>query len=103
MPDTAANISGGYSEVLRVPELLAPVGREEHLTAAIEEGADAIYLGASDLNARGERAQFSAADLPHICERAHAADVKVYLALNILLHNEELAEALGVSRQAVSK
>lgn len=102
MPDTAANISGGYSEVLRVPELLAPVGREEHLTAAIEEGADAIYLGASDLNARGERAQFSAADLPHICERAHAADVKVYLALNILLHNEELAEALSLASDAFS-
>ena len=51
-------------------ELLAPVGREEHLTVALEEGADAIYLGASDLNARGDRAQFDEGDLPRICSHS---------------------------------
>lgn len=78
-------------------ELLAPVGREEHLTVALEEGADAIYLGASDLNARGDRAQFDEGDLPRICERAHAKGVKVYLTLNILLANHELPQALRLA------
>ena len=69
-------------------ELLAPVGRREHLRAAIDEGANAVYLGVSDLNARGERAQFSEDDLNGICAEAQAAGLRVYLTLNILLTND---------------
>ncbi len=82
------------------PELLSPAGSRESFLAALANGADAIYLGSGRLNARGDKAQFSEEDLADLIRLAHEKKVKVYLTLNILLYDEELAEALALARFA---
>lgn len=76
------------------PELLLPVGNVESLYAAIEGGADAIYLGLKGFNARGRAANFSEAQLSAICKLAAKHHVKVYVTLNIVVKNNELADVL---------
>ncbi len=80
----------------KLPELLAPAGTKESFQAALNGGADAIYLGSGRLNARGAKAQFEREDLPGLISEAHSRGTKVYLALNILLYEDELAEALDL-------
>lgn len=82
-------------------ELLGPAGSMEAFEAALNYGADAIYLGASDLNARNEKAQFKEEDLPELVRRASEKGVKIYLTLNILLYDSELEKALNLARQAM--
>ena len=76
------------------PELLLPVGNIESLYAAIEGGADAIYLGLKGFNARGRAANFSEVQLAAICKLAAKHHVKVYVTLNIVVKNNELADVL---------
>ena len=76
------------------PELLLPVGNTESLYAAIEGGADAIYLGLKGFNARGRAANFSEAQLAAICKLAAKHHVKVYVTLNVVVKNNELADVL---------
>ncbi len=76
------------------PELLLPVGNIESLYAAIEGGADAIYLGLKGFNARGRAANFSEAQLAAICKLATQHHIKVYITLNIVVKNNELADVL---------
>jgi len=66
-------------------ELVSPAGGPEQLTAAINAGADAVYLGVASFNARTRAANFSKDELEHIAEYCHARNVKAYLALNILI------------------
>lgn len=81
-------------------EVLAPVGSLESLDAAIRHGADAVYLGVGRLNARGDSAQLAASGLPEIVRRCHAALMRVYLTLNILLRDDELDDAMELARTA---
>ena len=79
---------------MKLPELLAPAGSFASLTAAINAGADAVYFGVSELNMRANTAQkFSLDDLTEIAEQCHVADVKCYLALNVLVYDQELEQA----------
>ncbi len=73
-----------------VPELLAPAGDQEKLIQAIRYGADAVYLSARDFGLRAASANFSQAELYEAVQYAHAAGVRVYLALNILAHPADL-------------
>ncbi len=78
----------------KLPELLAPVGSPEALSAAIEAGADAVYLGTQSMNARMGAANF---DLPAIADavsRCHRFGMKVYVTLNTLLYDRECEEFL---------
>jgi putative protease len=77
-------------------ELLAPAGDFACLRAALEAGADAVYLGLTSLNARRRARNFSAAELAQACELAHGLGRRVYLTLNIDLAQAELAEAAKV-------
>jgi putative protease len=77
------------------PELLAPAGSVDAVRAAVANGADAVYLGAERFNARDEGAQLSLDDLDRACAIAHAAGVRVYLTLNILVKPAELADCLA--------
>ena len=72
------------------PELLAPVGNAESLYAALNAGADAIYLGLSEFNARGRASNFSRPMLQLAVGKAREKNVKVYITLNILIKNKEL-------------
>lgn len=71
-------------------ELLAPVGNRENLIAAVAAGANAVYLGLDALNARAKADNFTAETLKSVVEYAHLHDVKVHVALNVLLKNSEI-------------
>lgn len=83
-------------------EILAPAGSPESLTAAVRAGADAVYLGGPQFSARAGAKNFSAEELRQAVRDCHARDVKVYLAVNTLLLEEELAAALDDVRFACS-
>jgi putative protease len=72
------------------PELLLPAGNIESFYAALEGGADAIYFGLQDFNARRRAKNFSIQQLPAMVSLAQNKKVKLYIALNIVLKNEEL-------------
>lgn len=77
-----------------LPELLSPAGNFEAVIAAVENGADAIYLGLKNFNARRQAENFDFGELGEAVDYAHSKGVKVYLAFNILIKNSELQEAL---------
>ncbi len=82
-------------------ELLAPAGNMESFIAAINGGADAIYLGLSGFNARGNIENFTKDNLKETVEKAHLFGVKIYLTLNTLVHDDEIEEALDLVRAAL--
>ena len=89
------------SEKKRIlPELLAPAGSPLALEAAIEGGADAIYVGGLAFNARINAKNFSPDELKSSIARAHAYGVKVYIAANTLILDREREEYLRAAEQA---
>lgn len=72
------------------PELLLPAGNPESFFAALEAGADAIYLGLSQFNARGRATNFNHRQLPAILREARKKNVKVYITLNTVVKNTEM-------------
>ena len=76
-------------------ELLSPAGDMECVRAAVQNGADAIYVGAS-FSARAG-ANFDLKELEEVINYAHIRNVKVHLALNTLIKNSEFSEALSVA------
>ena len=68
-------------------ELLSPVGDFECLKAAVQNGADAVYLGATNFSARSSAKNFDLTSLEEAINYAHLRNVKVYLALNTLIKN----------------
>ncbi len=82
-------------------EILAPVGNEEMLRAAVFSGADAVYLGFSGFNARSSAGNFNADTLKEAVRFCHARGVKVHVALNTTVYSSELA-ALADAVRAVA-
>jgi len=80
-------------------ELLAPAGSQEALVAAVQSGADAVYLGAGPLNARRNAKNFSRDELPQVVRYCHLRGTKVYLTLNTLLAQRELPLAVAIARE----
>jgi U32 family peptidase len=73
------------------PEILAPAGDEESLSAALAAGADAVYFGLDEgLNARARATNFSLAELNATVRRIHRAGAKAYVTLNTLVFEKEL-------------
>lgn len=81
-------------------EVLAPAGSRESLEAAVRAGADAVYLGGSSFSARASAKNFSDEELKSAVEYCHARGVKVYLAVNTLLLEDELPGALEFIKYA---
>lgn len=81
-------------------EVLAPAGSAESLIAAVRAGADAVYLGGRTFSARANAKNFNDDELKAAVEYCHARGVKVYLAVNILLLQNELQKALDFIRYA---
>src|SRR5215471_5092928 len=86
---------------MRIPELLSPAGSLDAVRAAVANGADAVYMGASGFNARDEGAQLTMAELGEACRLAHERGKRIYLTLNILTKPAELVEALLLLGEAV--
>ncbi|MDR1593020.1 MAG: U32 family peptidase [Prevotellaceae bacterium] len=84
---------------IKTIELLAPAKNRESGEAAINHGADAVYIGASRFGAR-EAAGNGFADIELLCEYAHRYYAKVYLTLNTILYDNELEQAREMLVQA---
>lgn len=81
-------------------ELLAPAGSMACLHAAVQAGADAVYLGAGHFNARRGADNFSFEELAEACDYAHMRGVKIYLTLNTIVLPSEVEDAMELARQA---
>ncbi|MBR2704588.1 MAG: U32 family peptidase [Clostridia bacterium] len=81
-------------------ELLSPVGDFDCLKAAIQNGADSVYLGADSLSARASATNFSLENLPDAINYAKLRNVQTHLTLNTLIENNELEEALEIAKTA---
>ena len=100
-PPSGLKQLGGYK-----PELLLPVGNTESFFAAAEGGADAVYLGLRQFNARNRADNFTYNQFLALLNEAKKRDIKVYLTLNTVFKNRELPELLDIlhflSRTTVS-
>lgn len=81
-------------------ELLAPAGSPEAVTAAVQAGADAVYLGYGDFNARRNAKNFSREELAAAVSYCHLRGARVFLTLNTLLTDRELPAAAQVAQDA---
>ena len=72
------------------PEIMAPVGGEEQLKAAVRLGADAVYFGMQNFNARRNADNFAGEGLADTIKYCHSHGVKVYLTVNTLVMDEEI-------------
>lgn len=73
-------------------ELLLPAGNETCLRAAVNNGADAVYLGLNRFNARQSAGNFNERNIASAIDYCHKRNVKVYVTFNTLVKNSELAE-----------
>lgn len=81
-------------------ELMAPAGSLEILKAAVDSGADAVYLGVGAYNARMNAENFTFDDLAEGVKYAHYRSSKVYLTLNTLVNDYEFDDAVSSARSA---
>ena len=79
-------------------ELLAPAGSIESFYAAVNSGADSVYLGGKLYNARANSQNFDRDEMSHIISYAHNKNVKVYVTLNIVLKDVEIIDALNYAQ-----
>ena len=85
---------------MRKVELLSPVGDFECLKAAVQNGANSVYLGASSFSARAKATNFNKDELLEAIRYAKLRNVSVHLALNTLIKNDEFEEAVNLAIKA---
>lgn len=81
-------------------ELLAPVGDWNCLKAAVQNGADAVYFGVEQFNARMYAANFNVEDMKQVIDYCKLRNVKTNLTLNTLLENGEFDNAVDLAKEA---
>lgn len=79
----------------KIPELLSPAGGMQQLAAAIQNGADAVYMGGAAFNARMKADNFTDDDMRRAIDYAHERDVRIYVTLNTLVRDDELERVLS--------
>lgn len=77
-------------------ELLAPAGSPEAFIAALKAGADAVYLGLKDFNARKRAKNFTVDEFKYAVNYAHHHNKKVYLTLNTLVFDNEFESVIDI-------
>lgn len=77
------------------PELLSPAGGMQQLKAAVQNGADAVYMGGPFFNARIKAANFTDDDMLRAIDYAHERGVRIYVTLNTLIKDDELYKAFS--------
>ena len=75
-------------------EVLAPAGSMESLYAAINKGADAVYLGGNKFSARAYASNFDNENMQKAIDYAHSYGVKIYVTINTILKENEIEEAV---------
>ena len=83
-------------------ELLAPAGSMEALRAAVQNGADAVYLGCGSFNARQSAKNFTIQTLSEAVKYCHVRGVQVHLTLNTLVSDREMNDCCELIRQAAT-
>jgi len=76
-----------------IPELLAPAGDWDALRAAVTNGADGVYFGLNNFNARHRATNFTLQELPEVMTFLHGRNVKGYVTFNTLIFSDELTVA----------
>ena len=79
------------TDIIKVPELLAPAGDLVRLKAAVDYGADAVYLAGEEFGMRTAATNFGEEDLKAGIEYAHSHGVKVHITCNTIPHNAEMS------------
>lgn len=79
----------------KIPELLAPAGGWSQMKAAVQNGADAVYMGGPLFNARMRADNFSYDEMKDAIEYAHIRNVRVYITVNTLIRDDELFKAFS--------
>lgn len=79
---------------MHIPEILAPAGDFHAFVAAVENGADAVYLGGKAFSARAFAGNFDHEELEKAMEYAHLRGVRVYVTVNTLIDNSEMADVI---------
>lgn len=87
---TSASVPAESSAIR--PELLSPAGDWDALRAAVANGADAVYFGLSDFNARHRAANFNLEELPQVMSYLHSHNVRGYVTCNTLIFSDELPQ-----------
>ena len=81
-------------------EILSPAGGMDSVIAAVRSGADAVYVGAKAFSARASAHNFDGGELRECVRYCHQRGVKVYLALNTLIFDDEMGAALELAKDA---
>lgn len=89
---TVAEVPSPQSARTPRPELLSPAGEWEALKAAVANGADAVYFGLSDFNARHRATNFTVEELPQVMRYLHDHNVRGYVTCNTLIFSDELPQ-----------
>lgn len=76
-------------------ELLSPAGNYDCLVAAVRAGADAVYIGGASFSARRNAKNFTQDEIKQACRLCHMHNVKLYVAVNILIKENELLDAIS--------
>ena len=90
-----------WREILML-ELLAPAGSMEALRAAVQSGANAVYLGCGQFNARQSAKNFTPQTLDEAVKYCHIRGVAVHLTLNTLVSDREIDQVSELIRHAAS-
>ncbi|HEY7090774.1 MAG TPA: DUF3656 domain-containing protein [Tepidisphaeraceae bacterium] len=77
-----------------IPELMSPAGDWDAMRAAVANGADAVYFGLENFNARHRATNFTLEELPETMQYLHAHNVKGFLTFNTLIFSDELSDAV---------
>ena len=80
---------------MKKTELLIPVGNKECLLAAINNGADAVYLGGKKFGARAYSDNFNEEEMIEAIKLCHLYGVKIYVTINTMIYNEEIEEVIN--------
>ncbi len=89
--DIITSTVAGSKRGIKKPELLAPAGNLEKLKFAVLYGADAVYIGGQQFGLRSKAGNFTYDDMREGAAFAHARGAKLYVAANIIAHNEDFA------------
>ncbi|MBD5139128.1 MAG: U32 family peptidase [Ruminococcus sp.] len=93
-------MSEPLSKTKSKPELLAPAGSMESLTAAVRCGADAVYAGGKLFSARSNASNFSEDKLAEAVRYCHLHGVKLYRAMNTIVFAEEMGDFLAEAKKS---
>ncbi|MDE7301958.1 MAG: U32 family peptidase [Oscillospiraceae bacterium] len=93
-------MSEPLSKTKSKPELLAPAGSTESLTAAVRCGADAVYVGGKLFSARSNASNFSEDELAEAVRYCHLHGVKLYRAMNTIVFAEEVGDFLTEAKKS---